>query len=265
MGEIVFVGLGLHDEMDVSLKGLEEVKTADAVFIECYTSILPGFSLRRFEKLSGRTLRIVSRRELEEENGEAILKVAEKGKAVLLVPGDPFVATTHMALRIEANRRGIKTRIIHGASIISAVVGLCGLQNYKFGRSVTIPFPENYSETPYEVIAKNRKLGLHTLCFLDIDAEAERYLIIRDALKMLLETEEKRRMDAVTRESLAVGIARAGSPDPIVKADYVGELIFYDFGKPPHTLAITGKLHFMEAEALIAFAKAPISVRRMIE
>ncbi|MCS7114252.1 MAG: diphthine synthase [Nitrososphaerota archaeon] len=265
MGELVFVGLGLHDEAGISLKGLEEVKSADSVFLELYTSLMPGFSARRFEEISGKKLRIVSRRELEDENGEVVLKVAKQGKAVLLVPGDPLVATTHIAVRLEAEKRGIKTRVVHGASIISAAVGLAGLHNYRFGKSVTIPFPENFSETPYKVIAENLKLGLHTMCLMDINVEERRYLTIGEALEMLLKIEEKIKGKAVTVETLAVGIARAGSRNPTVKADMVKVLLKYDFGDPPYTLIFPGKLHFMEAEALIAFAGAPSKVRMMVQ
>ena len=127
MGELVFVGLGLHDETGISLKGLMEVKSAESVFIELYTSLLSNFSIERFEEVSGKKLRVVSRRELEDENGKVVLKEAEKGKVVLLVPGDPLIATTHVALRLEAERRGIKTHVVHGASIVSAAMGLSGL------------------------------------------------------------------------------------------------------------------------------------------
>ena len=110
---------------------------------------------------------IVSRRDLEEESGRKVLEAAKEGKAALLVPGDPLIATTHVDLRIRAKKQGIRTRIIHAASIISAVIGLSGLQNYKYGRSVTIPFADEIStvETPYKVIMGNKRLGLHTLCF----------------------------------------------------------------------------------------------------
>jgi len=265
LGEIVFVGLGLHDESGISLRGLEELKTADAAFIELYTSFMPEFSIRRLEELCGRKIQKISRKELEEENGKIVIEAAKKGKAVLLVPGDPLIATTHIALRIYAEKLGVKTRIVHGASIISAVMSLCGLHNYKFGKSVTIPFPENFSETPYSVLAQNMKLGLHTLCLLDIDVEKGRYLTIREALEMLLKVKKKRREDVVTGETLAVGVARAGSLNPTVKADFVRELLSYDFGGPPYSLVFPGKLHFMEAEALIVFAKAPLSVRRLVE
>ena len=171
MKELVFVGLGLHDEKGISLKGLEETKSAHIVFMELYTSILPRFSAKRFEAMVNKQIHIVSRRDLEEENGVAILEAAEKDKTVFLVPGDPFVATTHVTLRIEAQKRGIKTRIVHGASVLSAIIGLSGLHNYKFGKTVTVPFSENFSETPYDVIAKNKQRGLHTLCLLDLKVQ----------------------------------------------------------------------------------------------
>ncbi len=87
------------------------------------------------------------------------MQAAKVGKAVFLVPGDPFIATTHVTLRIDAEKQGIKTRIVHGTSIMSAIVSLSGLHNYKFGKTVTVPFPENFSETPYNVIAQNKKVG----------------------------------------------------------------------------------------------------------
>ncbi|NWG10678.1 diphthine synthase [Candidatus Bathyarchaeota archaeon] len=261
-GEIVFVGLGLHDETGLSLRGLEEAKTADTIFVELYTSFMPDFSIRRLEEICSKKLCMVSRRELEDENGKIILRAAEKGKAVLFVPGDPLIATTHIALRIHAEKTGIKTRIVHGASILSAVMGLSGLHSYKFGKSVTIPFPDQtFSETPYEVIAQNQMLKLHTLCLLDIIAEEKRYLGIRKSLEFLLAIEKKKKRRIITKDTLVVGIARAGSNEPKVKADSVNRLLEYDFGEPPYTLIFPSKLHFMEAEALIVFADAPERLR----
>ncbi len=262
MRELVFVGLGLHDEKGISLKGLEEAKTADHVFLELYTSLLPDFSLKNLETLTGKHVHVVARRDLEDENGAVILDAA-KGKIVLLVPGDPFIATTHVALRIEAEKRGVKTRIVHAASIISAIVGLSGLHNYKFGKTVTVPFPENFSETPYNVIAQNKKLGLHTLCLLDLKADEKRFLSVKEALALLLEIEQKKGKRAVTLGTFAVGVARVGSDAPVLKADRVEKLLEFDFGEPPHSLIFLGDLHFMEAEALVAFAAAPAELRRV--
>jgi diphthine synthase len=263
LNELVFIGLGLNDEKGISVNGLEETKTADYVFMELYTSLMPNFSLQRFESLCGKKVQAVSRRELEEENGILILEAAKKGKAVFLVPGDPFIATTHVTLRIDAEKQGIKTRIVHGASIISAIVSLSGLHNYKFGKTVTVPFPENFSETPYNVIAQNKKLGLHTLCLLDLKANEKRFLTINQAIAMLLEVEQKKQEHVITPNTVAVGIARAGSNNPTLKADLLKDLANYDFGEPPYSLIFPGDMHFMEIESLIAFAGAPVEFRRL--
>ena len=262
MKELVFVGLGLHDEKGISLQGIEETRTAKTAFMELYTSILPCFSRKRFEELVKKQVHIVSRRDLEEENGMIILNAAENGKTVFLIPGDPFTATTHVTLRVEAKKRGVKTRIVHGASVISAAIGLSGLHNYKFGKTVTIPFPENSSETPYNIIAQNKKLGLHTLCLLDINAEEKRFLSINEALALLLQIEQKRRQNLVTPDTVAVGVARAGSSAPTLKAGFVEELVKFDFGDPPQSLIFPGDMHFMEAEALVSLAGAPAQLRR---
>jgi len=263
MNELVFVGLGLNDEKGITIKGLEETKTADQVFMENYTSRMPNFSLKRFESFCGKKIQIVDRQTLEEENGKLILKAAKEGKTVFLVPGDPFIATTHVALRIDAEKQGIKTRLVHGISIISAIVSMSGLHNYKFGKTVTVPFPENFSKTPYNVVAQNKSIGLHTLCLLDLKAYKKEYLSINQALKMLLEIEARNKRNIITPENIAVGIARAGNNNPTLKADYISDLLNFDFGQPPYSLIIPGELHFMEVEALIAFADAPRTFKRL--
>jgi diphthine synthase len=261
--ELVFVGLGLHDEKGVSLNGIEEIKTADRIFLELYTNLLPYFSIERFEAIVGKKVQMLQRYNLEEKNGALILDATENGKTVFLVPGDPLIATTHVTLRIEAEKRGVKTRIVHGASIISAVIGLSGLHNYKFGKTVTVPFPENFSETPYNVIAQNKKFGLHTLCLLDLKVDEKRFLNINKALTFLSEIEQKRNKGIITPKTIAVGVARAGSNNPTVKADYLEKLSKHDFGDPPQSLVFPGELHFMEAEALVTLAGAPETLRRI--
>jgi diphthine synthase len=267
LNELVFIGLGLYDEKDISLRGLEEIREADAVFAEFYTSLMLGLSIRKLEEMTGKAIKVVPRRVLEEEEGQQLFEAAKRGKVAFLVSGDPLIATTHVDLRISAEKRGIRTRIIHGVSAVSAVRGISGLQNYKYGKAVTIPFSEKgfLSETPYNVISENKERGLHTMCYLDIKAEEQRYLTIKEALQTLLELEKQKKEQVVTPRTLVIGVARAGSPEPIVKAGYLEAVMNHDFGAPPHTLIFPGKLHFMEAEALITLADAPEEVRRMAE
>lgn len=263
MKELVFVGLGLNDEYGITLKGLEEAKNADAVFMETYTSRMPDFNMRHFEQLCGKKVQFITRQALEEENGKLILQAAQAGKAVFLVPGDPFIATTHVTLRIDAEKLGIHTRIVHGISIMSAIVSLSGLHNYKFGKTVTVPFPETPADTPYNVLAQNKKMGLHTLCLLDLRQPENRYLTINQAIQTLQAVEERKREKVVTSDTVAVGVARAGSDEPTLKAGFVKDLAGFDFGAPPYSLIFPGDLHFMEVDALVAFAGAPVEFKRL--
>ena len=53
--------------------------------------------------------------------------------------GDVFAATTHTDLYLRAIERKMKVELIFNASIMTAV-GCCGLQCYRFGETVSIPF-----------------------------------------------------------------------------------------------------------------------------
>jgi len=258
VGQLKFIGLGLHSEFGISLRGLDEAKEADLVLAELYTSLMLGLSLERLEKLLGKPVKVLSRLDVEEKAEQTILNEAKTKTVAFLVPGDPMAATTHLDLRLRAEKAGIKTRIVHGASVTSAVSSVIGLQNYKFGRTVTIPIVEagTMPESPYDFVNENLNRGLHTLVLLDIKAEEKNYMTIPQALKQLLATEEKRRENVVTNQTLAVGVARIGSEDMKIKAGRVERLQSYDFSGPPHSLVIPGKLHFMEAEALQILAGA---------
>jgi diphthine synthase len=257
---LVFIGLGLCGEC-MSLRGLREAREADVVYVELYTSIVLGLNIRELEGAIGKSIKVLDRVAVEQHPDE-ILNAAKVGKVAFLVPGDPMVATTHVDLRLRAARAGIQTKIVHAASIASAAAGLAGLQSYKFGRSATVPFQDNPSQTPYEVLAENQGRGLHTLLLLDIRAEQNRAMAANEAIDVMLGLEAKLRKKAFTPGTLAVVVARAGSDDAVVRADRVEKLREIDFGSPPHVLIVPGKLHFMEAEALEVFGGAPKDMMR---
>ena len=101
-------------------------------------------------------------------------------------------------------------------------------------------------------IKANKEHNLHTLLFMDIK---ESYMTINQAIELLLSVERIRGEGII--KGIAIGISRAGSEEPVVKADYVDRLHEYDFGKSLHSMVFPGGLHFLEAEALIKLAGAP--------
>ncbi|MCD6108204.1 MAG: diphthine synthase [Thermoplasmata archaeon] len=253
-GELVFIGLGLYDEKDISLKGVELVKKCDKIFAEFYTSVLTDDCIEKLEDMIGKKIEVLNREEVED--GRVILEHAMDKKVAFLVGGDPLSATTHVDLRIRAKKQGVDTKIIHGSSIFTAIPGLLGLQHYKFGRVTTLMFPHGdfFPKSPYEIIYENKSRGLHTLVLLDIDRENNRFMSANEGMKLLFDMEESLGKNLINDNLLVCVVARAGSDNPVVKAGRIKRLIREDFGSPLHTLVVPGNLHFMEVEALISFA-----------
>lgn len=256
MGELVFIGLGLHDEKGVTLRGLEEARAADVVYAETYTARPPDDSLEAIGRLLGKEIRVLSRRDLED--GRDILAAAAERRVALLVPGDAMAATTHVDLRLRAVAANIATRVVPGVSILTAAAGAIGLQAYKFGRTTTVPFPApGFAPTsPLEAILGNLRAGLHTLVLLDLREDGT-FLEPREALLALV----RMAADAGTSEfgpwTLACVLSRVGAPDTRAMAAPISDLLDRDCGPPMHCLVIPGALHFLESEALVAFSGAP--------
>jgi diphthine synthase len=261
-GRLILVGMGLWDHNGISLSGLKSARAADEVCAELYTSIMPGLSMSHLERRIGKRVTLLTRHDLEEDADRKILRQARNRSVVLLVPGDPLAATTHISLRLRAFELGIKTQIIHSASIFSAAPSLTGLQHYKFGKTVTIPLPREGSLplSTYDVVLDNLARGLHTLVLLDLNVESGEYLTISEALGLLLKIERMKGKSVFSDERLVIGIAHVGSLNPLVKCGSIKDVMKVDFGAPPHTLIIPGELHFMEAETLVKMFGAPKSI-----
>ncbi|CAB3289520.1 Diphthine synthase [Methanocaldococcus lauensis] len=249
---IVFAGLGLYDENDMTLKTLKFAKKVDKIYAEFYTSVLTGTTIEKIEEVLGKKIIVLSRKDVEYD-GYKIIEEAKDKDIMFLTAGDPMVATTHIDLAIEAKKRGVEVLIINAPSIYSAV-GITGLQLYKFGKTTSIVFPEEnyFPETPYNVIKENLERGLHTLCLLDIRIEEneKRFMTANEGLKILLELENRKKENVLSEETKVVVVARLGSLKPKLVYGKIKDLINYDFGKPLHSIIIPGKLHFMEEEAL---------------
>ena len=245
---LYLIGIGLNDEKDISVRGLEIVRNCEAVYLETYSSLL-NCSIADLERFYGKKV-VAADRKLVEQSDEIMAAAAGKNVALLVI-GDPWGATTHIDLMLRCKAKGIPFKVINNASIITAV-GVTGLQIYKFGKTTSVPYPDrNFRpETSYEVINQNRLLGLHTLLLLDIRPDLGKFMTIAEAIGILLEIESGKRQKAFMPETFCVGCARIGSEDFVIKAGAAGELRKLDFGRQPHCLIVPGELHFVEEDAL---------------
>jgi diphthine synthase len=239
---LYLIGLGIWDEKDISLRGIEICKKADQVCAELYTAAWGG-SLKNLEKIIGKTICVLHRKDVEEEATKLILS-AKKNNVVLLVPGDPLVATTHSHLLAEAKKAKIPFQIVHSSSVYTAIAKT-GLQIYKFGRTVTVPAPQkDYAPTSfYDMIAENKKSGLHTLVLLDIKMGT------KEGLELLLEIENQKKKNILSAASKVIISSALGSKNEKIIFGKVSDLTKRDL-KPPAVIIIPGNLHFAEEEFL---------------
>ncbi len=226
---LFIIGLGLADENDITVKGLRAIQSCSHVYLEAYTSILmvPDYQ-ERLEKLYGKRVTLATREVVELQAEELIIQQSKSSNVAFLVVGDPLSATTHTDLILRAKTQGIAVKIIHNASIMTAI-GSSGLQGYNFGQTVSIPFwsagwkPDSWLER----IGENLRIGCHTLALGDIKVREQsqedmargklvyqppRYMLIPQLISQLLAADLHSGTNYLpAHETLAIALCRMGN------------------------------------------------------
>ncbi len=232
---LYLIGLGINGLLPQNI--ISEIKNFE-IYLEDYTSFLPEdwkFPLK-YKKINR-----------EKVESDFLIEEAKSKNIALLIIGDPLSATTHFILYEEAIKNNIKVKVYHNSSIFSAISST-GLHLYKFGKTATIPkWRENYKPTSfYNVVLQNLSINAHTLLLLDIDNGKQ--MSIKDAIKELIEVDNKNLIDKV------VIISRLGWKDEKILYGKVKELLKIDLGNPPFSIIVPAKLHFTEEDALKLFS-----------
>ena len=102
---LYMIGLGLSDEKDITVKGLEAVKRSKKVYLEHYTAILM-IDQQKLEAYYEREVTLADR-EFVESGCEEMIELAKTEEVCFLVVGDPFCATTHSDLYLRCIKEGV--------------------------------------------------------------------------------------------------------------------------------------------------------------
>ena len=70
----------------------------------------------------------------------------------------------------------------------------------------------------------------------------------------MLETENEQKRKVISGSTFAIVASRVGFTSQSLVAGNLSKLKKYDFGKPPHSIIIPGRLHFTESDALKVLA-----------
>jgi len=248
-----FVGLGISGFKSIPNEALEVLSKADIVYLEQFTSPIGKSDLTKIKNATKGEFKPAKRWLVED--GKEILENSKKKKVVLLSYGDPYIATTHIELRARAMQEKIKTYSIHAASSLTSMIGECGLHFYKVGRIATIMSEMKSLTTPYYVIYKNIIEGNHTVLLLEYNQDKDFFLDPNDALKGLIETEKGQKRNVISASTFAIVASRIGFKDQSIISGKISSLKKEDFGLPPHTVIIPGRMHFTESDALKMFGQ----------
>ena len=243
-----FVGLGISGTQSIPIEVVKIIQKADFVYLESFTSPIYKQQEEEIKNMVNGSFKIAKRWLVED--GQEILKTSKSSTVVLLSYGDPYVATTHIELRTRAKLEKIETNTIHSASAITSMIGEAGLQFYKVGRIVTIMNEKKSIITPYTSIFKNLIQGLHSIILLEYNQDENYFLDPKDAISSLMDVEKEQKRNVVNNDTFAIVASRIGFETQKITSGKFSNLLKVDFGEPPHSIIITGKLHFTESDAI---------------
>lgn len=230
---LYLISIGLWDEKDLSLRGLETAKACDRVYAEFYTVNI-NTTASELSKLIGKKVTELKRKDLENDS-KRIIKEAKNKDIALLVGGDALTATTHISLIGDASKQKVPYKVIHGSSVLTAV-GETGLQLYKFGKVTTLS--KDFPKSCHDAIMLNKEVGLHSLVLLDIG------MTVLEGIKTL--------MKKLNPDAKAVAACHLGGKT-IIRYGTLKELSkLNELKKTPAVIIIPGKMHFLEEEYLDA-------------
>ena len=250
---LCFVGLGINGYSGLSLLALETLQKCKFIYIERFTSSIEDDDIRQLELLlntNNKRTQLVPRWFIEDARD--IISQSKENNVAILTYGDPFMATTFTELYVRAKKNLIDIKIIHGASGISSLIGEIGLHNYKFGRTTTIMSDPMSAISVYNTIYENLRVGNHTLILTEYNNNEEEIFFLDPvrAISMLLEVEKNINYKIISDELFIIVASRIGYKDQNIIGGKIKSIKKVEFGKGPHSIIVTGNLHFTEIDSI---------------
>ena len=253
-GVLYFVGIGLSPR-HITREAEHVLREVDVIFLDIYTSFYEDDPYVLIKAMNNNaSIQKASRSDLEEHAAEKVLRKVIEGLRVAIVSiGDPFIATTHNALRADAVKLGCVSRYVPGINVYSYAISVTGLFNYKFGASATIVYPHERGgeppSHPYEVLGVNKKAGYHTFFFLDISPDRGP-MRPDEAISILLYLEEKHSKKFIDAQEKLLILERLGQSGERVYLIPVYRVVERKWNNPPYSIIVPGQLNPVEKEVI---------------
>jgi diphthine synthase len=124
---------------------------------------------------------------------------------------------------------------------------------------VTIMSDRQSAVSAYNSIFENLHASCHTLILTEYNFDLKKEPFFLDPMqvfKLLSEVEEVERRQIFSDKTFAVVASRIGMPDQQIISGRVRSLLQSNFGNGPHSIVVTGPLHFTESDALTALTRS---------
>ena len=255
------IGIGPGDLDHMTERARSVARGCSKRYLEGYTAVLPQREEERLESVIGPWERLM--RDKVEKPVE-LLASARSEAVALLVVGDPMQATTHIDLEARCAEQGIGFYVIPGLSVTALAVSLSGMQSYRFGRQVTLPFAvgDYLPTSPLEMLCNNFESGLHSLVLLDLDptgmgverprpmSPAEAVGLLEKMVERLEEGEDGLRasLECPVREWSGILLSDLGTEQERVLSGHLGDLAELR-GGTVHAFVLPTEFNGMEEEA----------------
>ncbi len=249
---LYIIGLGLERESSLQIRAMEALGKCSSIYVETYTSGSRENLVESLQKTLGKEVTLLPREKVEQST--MILNSARISDTAFLVQGDALTATTHNQVRFDAMAEGIDVVVFENASIITATIGYLGLQVYKLGQIISLPYVTEkfFPRSPYDKILGNLERGLHTLLLLDITETG--YMSVHEACSILKSMNESfgNRLDM---SALKIAVVHAyGTGSMAARYGQIADVCSLNYTQNPSTIVIPGKLDFYEEQFISHFA-----------
>jgi diphthine synthase len=249
------IGIGITGYKGVSLHALDILKKCDIIYFERFTSPLYEddlFNLNSLIEGYNKRRKIIPAQRWFIEDGKEIIEQAKNGNVALISYGDPLIATTLTELEVRARKNSINVDVIHAASGITSLIGESGLHIYKIGRTVTMMSNPQSAISVYNVIFDNLLSGNHTLILTEYNSDHNKSFFLDpiQVFKMLFEVEKDIRYNVFSDETFVIVASRIGVEQKKIISGKIKSLIGMSFGTGPHSIILTGSIHFSESDAI---------------
>ncbi len=246
---IYFIGLGLNPPETIPVAGIKLSNEIDIKFLDIYTTkIDKGLIAVLEERLH---VQPANRSVLEDFN--KIINLAKVHDVGIYIYGDPFIATTHQALKIEALKRSIPVKTLYAASFLNALLGETGLHIYKIGFIGTLLADDASSaQYIYRNVKRSLEMGKHSILITYSDNSSS---TLKESLDLLINVENNYKESVFSPNSGLIVAGDLGKEEEEIISGKIKDLRQKEFNHSTFVIVVPSQLHFTEEDSIRLVAK----------